>query len=778
LDAGANVDCSATTQAEIDGFATADGTDAGACCENIAGKCTGNTVSAEDVDCSATNHPNIDGFATAVGTDAAACCQDCYASQDDIPGDELAMLQAVSTACATEIAACGFETMMQPEVCGFTATACTETLDACGAHGDDGDGCAAAVDCEVATMTVGEQTMEQCVPSAGEARGVFDCVMGEYVALMEAEMAEAEAAEAAAVLANACGTNEHVQDNECVPCPLGTTRPAGDDKRYTNTDCSTTVCLANEYVLAHTCQTCPTGFTNDADDQATGPDTECSPPDVAGRCQGNTDSDQDVTCPPDTKIPRPDPMTVVGTDVAACCVDKPTAAPEVTHKWQAGAYTRCSPSCIASTKTRAVTCQKTTLYPSTGSIVRVAASEEGLCAGTKPAESAPCPVIPAGGSCDDELDDTSHDQCVVVGEQAAECQGKVQLSSAATLPISIEALAPGAIPDTAGLSAEAAVAAVDASPLAAAVKTPLAAGLGVDAAAVTITGISAGSIAFDFIVAVARAAAAATKTAASTATPAVTIPAEASASGEEQTAAAAVAPLKSYAYVKHPVTCPAACSNKCGAQAVTAADVYTCAEDDAPVPLAVCAPALGAAPSTTTECCEAADPSTCEESSRSATSCAEDFYVTDVLACAACAAGKTNPLVSVSVSATEQILVGDSKLDGETTCDATLCGADEHVSSNACADCAAGTTNAEGDDASGADTACDATLCDADEHVSSNACAACTEGTTNDAGDDASGADTTCEAEGQIVLINDKTSIAPAAAAPLAALVLALLCVA
>ena len=89
----------------------------------------------------------------------------------------------------------------------------------------------------------------------------------------EAEMAEAEAAEAAAVLANACGTNEHVQDNECVPCPLGTTRPAGDDKRYTNTDCSTTVCLANEYVLAHTCQTCPTGFTNDADDQATGPDT-------------------------------------------------------------------------------------------------------------------------------------------------------------------------------------------------------------------------------------------------------------------------------------------------------------------------------------------------------------------------------------------------------------------------------------------------------------------------------------------------------------------------
>jgi hypothetical protein len=384
-------------------------------------------------------------------------------------------------------------------------------------------------------------------------------------------------------------------------------------------------------------------------------------------------------------------------------------------------------------------------------------------------------VIPAGGSCDDGLDDTSHDQCVVVGEQAAECQGKVQLSSAATLPISIEALAPGAIPDTAGLSAEAAVAAVDASPLAAAVKTPLAGGLGVEPAAVTITRISAGSIAFDFIVAVAPAAAAATKTRASTATPAVTIPAEASESGREEPATAAVAPLKSYAYVKHPATCPAACSNKCGAQAVTAADVYTCAEDGDPVPLAVCAPALGAAPSTTTECCEAADALTCEESSRSATSCQADFYVTDAGACAACAAGKTNPLQLVLVSTTEQIFVGDSKLGVATECDATLCDADEHVSSNACVACAAGTTNAGGDDASGADTVCDATLCNADEHVSSNACVACAAGTTNGAGDDASGADTTCEEEGQIVL-NDKTSIAPAAAAPLSVLVLALLC--
>ena len=68
------------------------------------------------------------------------------------------------------------------------------------------------------------------------------------------------------------------------------------------------------------------------------------------------------------------------------------------------------------------------------------------------------------------------------------------------------------------------------------------------------------------------------------------------------------------------------------------------------------------------------------------------------------------------------------------------------MSSNACTACAAGTTNAAGDDASGSDTACTAILCATNEYVSSNACTACAAGTINAAGDDASGSDTACTA--------------------------------
>ena len=58
--------------------------------------------------------------------------------------------------------------------------------------------------------------------------------------------------------------------------------------------------------------------------------------------------------------------------------------------------------------------------------------------------------------------------------------------------------------------------------------------------------------------------------------------------------------------------------------------------------------------------------------------------------------------------------------------------------------CPAGTTNASGDDAFGYDTTCDASVCAANEHVVSNSCVACPSGTTNAAGDDASGSDTSC----------------------------------
>jgi len=78
-------------------------------------------------------------------------------------------------------------------------------------------------------------------------------------------------------------------------------------------------------------------------------------------------------------------------------------------------------------------------------------------------------------------------------------------------------------------------------------------------------------------------------------------------------------------------------------------------------------------------------------------------------------------------------------------CTATLCAANQKVTSNACAACGAGTNNAAGDDASGADTTCDAITCTADHYVSSNVCTDCAAGSTNAAGDDATGADTTCD---------------------------------
>jgi len=101
-------------------------------------------------------------------------------------------------------------------------------------------------------------------------------------------------------------------------------------------------------------------------------------------------------------------------------------------------------------------------------------------------------------------------------------------------------------------------------------------------------------------------------------------------------------------------------------------------------------------------------------------------------ACVACDPGTTNA-------------AGDDPLGPNTACDDTLCGADENVSSNACVGCGPGTTNAAGDNASGSDTTCDTTLCSANERVANNACVACGPGTTNAVGDDASGPDTACD---------------------------------
>jgi len=116
-----------------------------------------------------------------------------------------------------------------------------------------------------------------------------------------------------------------------------------------------------------------------------------------------------------------------------------------------------------------------------------------------------------------------------------------------------------------------------------------------------------------------------------------------------------------------------------------------------------------------------------------ATICGTNQYVNIGGTCSNCAAGSTRD-------------AGDDTINGNTACDATLCDADERVSTNACVACDAGSTNDAGDPATGVDTTCEATLCGADERVSTNACVACDAGSTNDAGDPATGVDTTCEA--------------------------------
>ena len=81
---------------------------------------------------------------------------------------------------------------------------------------------------------------------------------------------------------------------------------------------------------------------------------------------------------------------------------------------------------------------------------------------------------------------------------------------------------------------------------------------------------------------------------------------------------------------------------------------------------------------------------------------------------------------------------------------AAKCAVNEYVKSKVCTACAAGSTNALGDDASGADTTCDATKCAVNEYVKSKVCTACAAGSTNTVGDDASGVDTECDVDAAV----------------------------
>ena len=74
----------------------------------------------------------------------------------------------------------------------------------------------------------------------------------------------------------------------------------------------------------------------------------------------------------------------------------------------------------------------------------------------------------------------------------------------------------------------------------------------------------------------------------------------------------------------------------------------------------------------------------------------------------------------------------------------SLCNDNYRVSDHGCVQCAPGTYNSSGDDASGPDTVCDI-QCAENEYVSNHTCQAASAGTYNLAGDLASGPDTVCD---------------------------------
>jgi len=87
---------------------------------------------------------------------------------------------------------------------------------------------------------------------------------------------------------------------------------------------------------------------------------------------------------------------------------------------------------------------------------------------------------------------------------------------------------------------------------------------------------------------------------------------------------------------------------------------------------------------------------------------------------------------------------GDDASGLDTVCD-ELCAVNYHVTGNDCINCAKGKVNVAGDDPSSDDTICDIQICEVNEYVSSEVCTACDAGKTRPLGDPASGGpDTTC----------------------------------
>ena len=107
---------------------------------------------------------------------------------------------------------------------------------------------------------------------------LWSCFHREELVFRDQDVTEdTNAADIDVFIQNLCDENEHVSDNICESCQLGTTNEAGDDALGENTVCDLIYCAEDEYVAVHACFSCEMGKTNNAGDDASGADTFCDP---------------------------------------------------------------------------------------------------------------------------------------------------------------------------------------------------------------------------------------------------------------------------------------------------------------------------------------------------------------------------------------------------------------------------------------------------------------------------------------------------------------------
>jgi hypothetical protein len=412
-----------------------------------------------------------------------------------------------------------------------------------------------------------------------------------------------------------CVANEYASDGECLPCAAGTTSEApeaGVTAEADDTACTATICAVDEFVLANACVPCAEGYDNalgddKLGDDASGANTECTPIPTTGMCTGNTEGTGDVTCGEGLML-KPDPTTIEGTDEAACCDELPAEAPDVEYVWEATAWSACAFGCgTRDPQTRTVTCVKLSIY-TTGAVLREDSTAD-LCPGDAPADEEACETLAVGTPCDDGNPATTGDECTAVADADDVCEGDQVLVSALTFDVDVADLGDLSSPNVA-------------ASIAASLTTTLAASLG-EGIEVIILGLSAGSLIVDYkvVVPAATTVTEAMKSSAVDLIAGAAVDIE-SASGDTVAAPAPIVEaFKSYAYVRTAGTCPvAACSAACGYEGLSVADVYACQEDGASVAEDSCVSAgIGAAPSSETTCCPAADEATCEQSAAEVT---------------------------------------------------------------------------------------------------------------------------------------------------------------